>query len=61
VYDSGNFEEVYASSIEQPLRLVEEQLKQLLWNEAPVEVHQPASDDEVWLYTSNCLRMCTIK
>ena len=61
VYDSGNSEEVYASSIEQPLRLIEEQFKQLLWNDAPVEVHRPVSDDEVWFYISNCLRMWTIK
>ncbi len=49
VYDSGNFEEVYASSIKQPLRIVEEQFEQLLWNEAPVQVHQPDNDDEIWL------------
>ncbi len=39
LYDSGNVEEVYASSIEKPLWLVEEQFKQILWNRSPVKVH----------------------
>ncbi len=48
VYDDGNFEEVYVASITTPLRMVEHQFKQLQWNEAPLEVHQPVTDEEVW-------------
>jgi hypothetical protein len=47
VYDDGNFEEVYARSIATPLKIVESQFRQLVWNDIPVEVHQPATDQEV--------------
>jgi hypothetical protein len=49
VYDDGNFEEVYATSIATPLRIVEGQFRQLMWNDTPLEVHQPATNQEVWL------------
>jgi hypothetical protein len=51
LYDDGKFEEVYAASIAPPLRMVEHKFKQLHWNESPLEVHQPATDEEVWLLT----------
>jgi hypothetical protein len=47
VYSKGNFEEVYVASIQTPLMMVESQFSQLQWNEAPVEVHPPATDIEV--------------
>ena len=47
VYDDGNFEEVYARSIATPLKIVENQFRQLIWNNTPVEVNQPATDHEV--------------
>ncbi len=49
VYDDGNFEEVYARSIATPLKIVENRFRQLVWNDTPVEVHQPATDQEVGL------------
>ena len=48
LYDDGNFAEVYAASISPPLRMVEHQFKQLHWNESPLELHQPVTDEEVW-------------
>ena len=47
VYDDGNFEEVCVASIAQPLKMVEDQFKQLQWNDTPLEVHKLASDEEV--------------
>ena len=47
LYDDGNFEEVYARSIATPLKIVENQFWQLIWNDTPVEVHKPATDQEV--------------
>jgi hypothetical protein len=47
LYDDGNFEEVYAKSIATPLKIMENQFRQLIWNDTPVEVHQPATDHEV--------------
>jgi len=47
VYDDGSFEEVYATSIASPLKIVENQFRQLVWNDTPLEVHQPATNHEV--------------
>jgi hypothetical protein len=47
VYDNGNFEEVYNASIAQPLKMVQDQFKQLQWNDTPLQVQKSASDAEV--------------
>jgi hypothetical protein len=47
VYDNENFEEVYASSIARPLQMVEDQFRQLIWNDNSVKVQQPATIKEV--------------
>jgi hypothetical protein len=49
VYEDGNFEEVYAKSIATPLKIVENQFRQLAWNDTPLEVNQPATNQEVRL------------
>ena len=50
VYEDGNFKEVYAKNIATPLKIVENQFRQLAWNDTPLEVHQPATNHEVILY-----------
>ena len=47
LFDAGNFEEVYAASLATPISVVENQFKQLLWNETPVQVNTPATKPEL--------------
>ena len=47
LFDAGNFEEVYAASLATPISVVENQFKQLLWNETPVQVNTPATEPEL--------------
>ena len=47
VYDDGNFEEVYATRIASPLKIVENQFRRLVWNDTPLEVHQSMTNHEV--------------
>jgi hypothetical protein len=46
VYDDGNFEEVYARNIATPLTIVEDQFRQLVWNDNPMEVSASTSDGQ---------------
>ena len=59
VYDDGNFEEVYAKSIATLLKIVETQFRQLAWNDTPLEVHQPATNQEVRLIQRYSICMLT--
>jgi len=47
VYSKGNFEEVYAASIQRSLMIVANQSSQMQGNESDVEVHSPATEVEV--------------